>query len=162
MNDSERLQLKNMIRQSECEDNTEYIRKLKHSTLIREDVLKMEQLKKKNLRMRKNDPEKFSNLCQKECSFLYSKYTDIYHKVYKDELNLDIMSKLLDCLKKIEDGDVDQHEGSVLFGKIAADMYIDAGLRGGKNVEAAIEPEPEKVYAEAKPVSWKDYKRMNQ
>ena len=71
MNDSERLQLKNMIRQSECEDNTEYIRKLKHSTLIREDVLKMEQLKKKNLRMRKNDPEKFSNLCQKECSFLY-------------------------------------------------------------------------------------------
>jgi hypothetical protein len=42
----ERLNLKRLIDQSDCDNNTEQIRKLKHSILIRDDIRKMEIFKK--------------------------------------------------------------------------------------------------------------------
>ena len=38
MNDGEKLKLKEMINQADCDDNTGQIRKLKHSTNIRDDI----------------------------------------------------------------------------------------------------------------------------
>ena len=37
--------------------------------------------------------------------------------------------KLINVLKNIEEGDVDQHEGSVVVGKILKEMYIDSALK---------------------------------
>ena len=120
----------------------------------------MQTLKKKHARVRKNEPERFSNLCQSQCMFLFSNYTDIYNKVYKDELDLNILSNLLDVLKHIEDGKVDQHEGSVAVGKILKELYVDSALKRCNAIDQSIDT-PEVAYAEAKSISWKQFKQMN-
>jgi hypothetical protein len=160
MNDEERLNLKKLISQNECADNTEQIRKIRHSNLIRDDIMKMQDLKKKHARVRKNDPDRFSNLCQSQCTFLFNNYTDIYNKVYKDELDLNIMSNLLSVLKHIEDGKVDQHEGSVMVGKILKELYVDSALKRCNSINDTIDT-PEVQYTDAKQISWKQFKQMN-
>jgi hypothetical protein len=160
MNNEERLNLKKLLSQNECEDNTEHIRKVKHSRLIRDDILKMQELKKKNARIRKNVPDRFSAMCQSQCGFMFNNYTDIYNKAYKDELDLNIMSNLLDVLKHIEDGKVDQHEGSVIVGKMLKELYVDSALKRCNAINESIET-PETVYADAKAISWRQYKEMN-
>jgi triphosphoribosyl-dephospho-CoA synthetase len=160
MNNEERLNLKKLLSQNECEDNTEHIRKVRHSNRIRVDILKMQELKKKNARIRKNDSDRFSALCQSQCEFLFNNYMDIYNKVYKDELNLNIMSNLLNILQHIEDGNVDQHEGSVIVGKILKELYVDSALKRCNAINETIET-PETVYADAKAISWRQYKEMN-
>ena len=57
-------------------------------------------------------------MCFRQCSFLSSQYTDIYNKLYKNELNLEILYKFILELKAIEDGDKDQHEASFSVGKL--------------------------------------------
>ena len=103
MNAKESLDLKRLVNESQCEDNTENIRKLKHSVLIRNDIRKLEELKQKNDYLKTHDAEQFRELCLKECPFLFSNYTDIFNKTVKDELDLKIMTKLLIVLKLIED-----------------------------------------------------------
>ena len=44
-------------------------------------------------------------------------------------LNLEILFRLINVLKNIEEGDMDQHEGSVVVGKILKEMYIDSALK---------------------------------
>ena len=161
MDQEERLNLKKLISQNDYVDNTQHIRAVKHSNLIRDDVLKMQNLKKKHARARKNEPERFSNLCQSQCTFLFSNYTDIYNKIYKDELDLNIMSNLLDVLKHIEDGKVDQHEGSVMVGKVLKELYVDSALKRCDNINNELAPTEEHVFAEAKPISWKQFKEMS-
>jgi hypothetical protein len=161
MNPDERLNLKKLINANECDDNTEQIRELKHSVKIRNDIALMQSLKKKNARMYKNDPDRLQELCKAQCSFLYNSYTDIFHKVYKDEIDMNIMSNLLNILKQIEDGKVDQHEGSVLVGKILKELYVDSALKRCDNINNSIEQTPEHVFVESKQISWKQYKQMN-
>ena len=120
----------------------------------------MQDLKKKHARVRKNDPDRFSNLCQSQCTFLFNNYTDIYNKVYKDELDLNIMSNLLSVLKHIEDGKVDQHEGSVMVGKILKELYVDSALKRCNSINDTIDA-PEVQYTDAKQISWKQFKQMN-
>ena len=48
MNPQERVDLKRLVNQHDYQDNTEGIRKLKHSDLIQADIQKMENLKKKH------------------------------------------------------------------------------------------------------------------
>ena len=161
MNKEERLNLKKLISANEYEDNTEHIRKVKHSNLIRDDIAKMLDLKRKHIRIIKNDPDRFSNLCQSQCGFLFNNYTDIYNKVYKDELDLTIMTNLLDILRDIEDGNVDQHEGSVVVGKILKELYVDSALKRCNAIDETLDT-PKETYVEAKSISWKQYKQMNE
>ena len=51
---------------------------------------------------------------------------DIFNKLKKDELNLNILHKLLDILKQIEKSELDQHEGAFEVGKLLKAMYIDS------------------------------------
>jgi hypothetical protein len=162
MNNEDRLNLKKLINETECENNTDNIRKLKHSSMIRNDIMKMQELKKKHARVRKNEPDRFLNLCQSQCRFLFNNYTDIFNKAHKDELDLNIMGKLLDVLKKIEDGLVDQHEGSVMVGTILKELYVDSAMKRGQNIEKTIEPNPPPVYTEGKSISWKQYKQIKE
>ena len=75
MNAKEALDLKRLVNESQCEDNTENIRKLKHSVLIRNDIRKLEDLKQKNEYLKTNDIDQFRELCIAECPFLFSNYT---------------------------------------------------------------------------------------
>jgi hypothetical protein len=160
INPEERLNLKRMINETECEDNTENIRKLKHSGLIKEDITKLLQLKKDPALhgMRTTNPQGFSDHCCSECSFLFSTYTDIFHKVFKDELNMEIMWNLIQVLRAIEEGDVDQHEGSVVFGKLLKKLYVDSAVRRGNNLDKEHIVEPP-TYVESKNISWREFKK---
>ena len=147
INQDERLNLKRMINETECEDNTENIRKLKHSPLIRGDITKLQHIRKDPAfnDMKLNDPEGFLNHCRNECSFLFSNY-------------MDIMWNVLEVLRAIEDGAVDQHEGSVVFGKLLKKLYIDSAVRRGDNLDKEHIVEPP-VFVDPKPISWKEFKK---
>ena len=163
MNIQEKLNLKKLINETECENNTENIRKLKHSSLIRNDILQMQEMKKKHARLKITDPKKLDELCRSKCFFLFNHYTDIYHKVFKEELDLNIMGHLLSVLKQIEDEKVDQHEGSVMVGEILKKLYIDSALKRGKSLENTYDTnEPEKQCMLGKSISWKEWKQMNE
>jgi hypothetical protein len=159
MNSQERLDLKRMINESNCGDNTENIRKLKHSILIRNDLRHIDKLKKEHLDLYKTNISEFTILCQQQCRFLFDHYTDIFNKVIHNELDLIIMAKLLGVLKQIEDGEVDQHEGSVIFGKILKELYIDSAIKRGEKLDKEYEEEKQ-APIEGKKINWKEYKNI--
>jgi len=130
MNHKEKLDLKKLVSEMDAEDNTEHIRKVKHSVFIRNDIRKIEQLKQKY-----TSYTELLEQAQNECTFLFANYTDIFHKVVKGEIDLTIMTKLLTVLKLIEDGNVDQHEGSVMVGKILKELYIDSAIKRADNLD---------------------------
>ena len=154
LNIQDRLNLKKLIDESDCENNTENIRKLKHSTLIRDDVRKIDTLRMANVGM---PAEEFSQLCQSECPFLFNNYTDIFNKMVSNELDLTIMTKLLTVLKLIEDNKVDQHEGSVMVGKILKELYIDSAVKRAENINKLHEAEKVPP-VESKKISWAQFK----
>jgi hypothetical protein len=161
LNDGEKLHLKKMISEMDCENNTETIRKVKHSVLLRDDFRAIDKLKTTEAALRKSSPEDFIALCQSACPFLYNNYTDLFNRHVKDEIDLTIMTKLLTVLKLIEDGKTDQHEGSVMVGKILKELYIDSAVKHADNLdkERDKEREDEKPKLDAGlPISWKEYK----
>lgn len=160
LNNNERLNLDKLIKESDCENNTDHIRKVKHSVVIRDDIRKMDRLKTTHKEMRALDNEKFQQLCQNECTFLFTNYTDIFNRLIKDELDLTIMTKLLVVLKLIEDGNVDQHEGSVLVGRLLKELYVDSAIKHGENLDKQYDSEPKPEKIDGKKISWKEYKIM--
>lgn len=154
----ERLNLKGLINQSDCENNTDQIRRLKHSSLIHKDVRRMEQIQKENAALMQSDPHAYSELCKKECSFLFNNYTEIFNKLFKDELDIQILAKLLVVLKMIEDEKIDQHEGSVMVGKVLKELYVDSAIKRADRLDNEHgSTTVEKVVA--KQISWKQYKK---
>lgn len=155
MDDKQRLQLQNMIKANNTEDQTEFIRNLKHSQIIRNDVNNMIMIKAKF----RGDDTKIHEECVNECNFLFTYYTDIYNKVRKDEIDIGILNKFLDVLKRIEDGELGQHEGSFLVGTILKELYVDSALKKAEKLNVNEEKEepkkPEKI------ISYKQFKKMN-
>jgi len=156
MNDKQRLQLANMIKTNNVEDQTDLIRNLKHSQILRNEINNMILIKAK---YRGND-EKILEECINECGFLYAYYTDIFNKVKKDEIDICIINKFLDVLRKIEDGELDQHEGSFLVGTLLKELYIDSALKKADKLDEQTEKTPEPKKAEVN-ISWKQFKKMN-
>lgn len=157
MNDEERINLKNLLDKSDYIDNTETIRRLKHSTLIRDDIRKIDTLKNTHIELYKNNLDEFEQICRNECSFLYNKYTDIFNKIIKNEIDFTIMTKLLIILKLIEDEKIKQEEGSVMVGKILKELYIDSAMKRMDNLdkEHSADEVPKVVPLN---VSWREYK----
>ena len=162
MNNQERLQLDKLLKQGDVTDNTSLMRSLKHSGKIYEDVNKMLNLKKTHKQILENDPDTFSNICTTQCSFLFNNYTDIYNKVFKDEIDLNILINLINTLKHIEDGNLDQHEGSFEVGKLLKEIYIDSALKKDAKLNInSIENKTEDVEKSIKNISWNEYKKKN-
>jgi hypothetical protein len=156
MNSKEKLDLKKLLSEMNATDNTEDIKRLKHSTMIRDDIRKLESLK---LQHPDKSFDELSILGQSECPFLFGGYTDIFNKVLKGELDLVIMSRLLTVLKLIEDGNVDQHEGSVMVGKILKELYIDSAIKQGENLDKQNESSQNVKQEPKVNISWKDYSK---
>ena len=133
MNDKERLQLSKMIKANDVENVTDNIREKKHSTLIEKDIHEMVSIKKTYSHL--NNPEEVNLMLESRCSFLHEHYTDIFNRLKKDELNLDIMSKFLHVLRQIEESNIDQHEGAFLIGKFLKEIYIDSALQRGEKLD---------------------------
>ena len=157
MDDKQRLQLQNMIKVNNVEDQTELIRNLKHSQVLRNEVNNMILIKAKY----KGDEEKIYNECVNDCNFLFTYYTDIFNKIIKNEIDVGILSKFFEVLRKIEDGDLDQHEGSFMVGTILKELYIDSALKKSEKLDELTEKAPEPKKAEVK-ISWKEFKKIGQ
>jgi hypothetical protein len=72
---------------------------------------------------------------------------------------LAILNKFLDVLRKIEDGELDQHEGSFLVGTLLKELYIDSALKKAEKLDELAEKAPEPKHAENN-ISWKQFKNM--
>lgn len=141
MNPDQRLQLNEMIRANNSVDNTEKIRTLKHSELIRADVKKIVKLKKGK------EWKEIEGKCIEACPFLYNHYTTLYHRLLRDGLDLNILYTFLDVLKEIEHGALDQHDASFKIGTLLKQLYVDPKLD-------EIKPQ-----LQGKPLSWQEFKK---
>ena len=157
MDSNQRLQLANMIKANNVEDQTDLIRNLKHSKILCNEINNMLLLKAKH----KGDDEKIYNECVNECGFLFTYYTDIFNKVRKDEIDISILNKFLNVLERIEDGELDQHEGSFLVGTILKELYVDSALKKAEKLDEISEKKEEPKKAEVN-ISWGQFKKMNE
>ena len=161
----ESLNLKKLINENEdYEDNTEQIRKVKHSIKLRDDIQIIEDLKRIHYtKDEKGDvvvPENFIEICKNKAAFLFYHYTDIFNKLVKDELNLEIMYKFLLVLKMIEEGKVNQQEGSVAVGKLLKELYLDSALKRSENLDKQYGVTEDVVYqGPVREISWKEWNR---
>ena len=112
MDQTDRLNLQKMINANDVEDCTESIRANRHSRLIKSDIQDMLFLKNKYSRLLESNPAQFDAMCVSKCQFLFNNYTDIFNKVKRDEIDLTIFANFLEVLRKIEDSEIDQHEGA--------------------------------------------------
>ena len=157
MNPNEVLKLNDMIKEGDCVDNTESIRKLKHSSIITQNLNTLLRIKRKYSRNRNNDGTvNFKELdaeCLLECRFLFDNYTNIYNKLLKDQIDLPVFYKFLFYLKKIEDGELTFYQASYEFGTLLKNMYVDPIIE-----EKDREKEKER---NVKPISWNEYKMIS-
>lgn len=158
MNENERIALNKMISENDVQDQTKKIRTLKHSELIKQDVFTLQKLKSQYSRTQ--NTQVFKDMCVSRCSFLFNNYTDIYNRLVKDEIDMNILAKLLFFLKKIEDGELDQHTGSFEVGKVLKELYIDSAIKRGDKSDAE-DSENKQVEKPAKNVSWHQFKKMS-
>jgi len=157
MDDTQRLQLKQMIDANDVQDNTDKIRELKHSQKLIEDIRMLQQLKYKH----KGDLEKTHEEGVNECNFLFTNYSDIYNKVKNDEIDLKMLNQFLNVLQQVENGEMDQHEGSYHIGTLLKEIYIDSALKKGEKLDKQY---GNNTVAPAQPVnniSWKQFKQQN-
>ena len=159
MNDKQRLQLQNMIKTNNVEDQTELIRNLKHSHILRSEINSLVLLKAKH----RDNLEELNNEAMQECNFMFTYYTEIYNKIKKDEIDLGILFKFIDVLRQIEDGELDQHEGSFLVGTLLKELYVDSAVKKADKLNEEYEKnkEPEKPKVDPLKISWKQFKKTH-
>jgi hypothetical protein len=145
MDDTQRLKLHELISQNNVQDNSERIKNLKHSELIRNDVKKI-QLLISSIGL--GDFKLLDQACLPHCNFLFTNYTDIYNKLLKGRIDHSMLYKLLDCLKDIEDGVLTQHEASYQIGMILKKLYIDPKIDEEIKMREGIK------------INWQQYKNM--
>lgn len=158
MDDSQRLQLQQLIKTNNVEDQTGLIRELKHSVKLRNDVNNLLMIKQTYI----NDELRIQEESISQCSFLFMYYTDIYNKIKKDEINLEILFKFLDILEQIENNELDQHEGSFMVGTLLKELYIDSALKKADKLNKTNDNLIDSIkYIEPIQISWKQFKSMN-
>ena len=160
MDTLDRLNLNKMIDANNVQDCTNEIREKKHSDLIRQDVSRLVELKRKYSRLAQSNPNQFDTMCVSQCNFLFNYYMDIFNKVKKDEMNLQILHQLLDVLKQIEEGQLDQHAGAFEVGKLLKTMYIDSALLKAERIDKKTGIKKTVAKPKEKKISWAEYKAL--
>jgi hypothetical protein len=100
-------------------------------------------------------------MCVSKCQFLFNNYTDIFNKVKKDEIDLNILVRLLNVLHSIEEGQVDQHEGSFEVGKLLKQIYIDSALKKADKLDEKYSDKKGERKKPEEKISWKQFKERN-
>jgi len=159
MNPNEVLKLNDMIQEGDCVDNTDMIRKMKHSPLITQNLNTILRIKKKYNSTKNNTDsdnvylKSLDEECLKECRFLFDNYTSIYNKLLRDQIDLPVFYKFLFYLKKIEDGEMTFYQASYEIGTLLKNIYVDPIIE-----EKDREKEKERP---AKPITWNEYKNIS-
>jgi len=157
MDDNARLQLQRMIKANDVEETTGKIRNLKHSSKIRSDINQYLSLKRKYPRLLKTNRNQFKEMARKQCAFICKNYMNLFNRLLADELDLKILATFLTILKRIEDGEIDQHEGSFEVGKLLKELYVDSALRRESKHD---KKKKKKAKRRSKNITWADYKRL--
>lgn len=164
MDDKQRLQLDKLINANNVEDVTQDIRERKHSQLIKQDVERMVALKRQYPRLSASNSHQMDAMLEKQCSFLFNNYFDIFNRIKKDEIDFQIFERFLNVLAAIEEGRIDQHEGAFHVGKLLKEIYIDSAIKRGDKLDAAQELREKRAKKPSRPppkkMSWKDFKNM--
>ena len=71
------------------------------------------------------------------------------------------MWKFLDVLKLIEDGKLDQLEGSYKVGQLVKSIYLDSAVRKADKLNHEREMDENNTRPEPKNISWAEYKKKN-
>jgi hypothetical protein len=153
MNENEKLQLQKMIKMNNVEDQTHQIRNLKHSQLIKKDIQTLLLLKKKYA-----NKDELTIQSINECNFLFNNYTDIYNRIKNDEIDISLLFTFLEILSKIENEELDQHEGSFMIGKILKEIYIDSALKKSEKLDKLYYFEAKEPTVTPIQIHWKDWK----
>ena len=157
MDETSRLQLQKMIKANNVEDQTDLIRELRHSVILKQDISNLILLKAKY----RNNPDQLILEAMNECHFLFTYYTDIYNKIKKDEIDLHILNQFLDVLRQIEDGELDQHNGSFKVGTLLKTLYIDSALKKSEKLDRENKQcVVEEASREVVKISWKQFKKL--
>jgi len=156
MNEKERLQLNKMIKINNVEDQTNQIRTLKHSSILEKEIKELLILKEKY----REQPEVLLNESIINCNFLYNNYTDIYNRVKKDEINIELLFHFIRVLSQIEEGIIDQHDGSFMIGKLLKEIYIDSALKKAEKIDNEYGKE-NIIYEKPVNIDWKQWKKLN-
>ena len=157
MNESAKLNLKELVKQYKPEETTELIRNVRHSKLIRNDVNRMLEIKQKYKRL---DNNTLHTMLTNKCIFLYSNYTHIFNKILKDRIDINLLNTFINILGDIEIGEMDQHEASVKVGQILKEIYIDSALKEDTQRKKTNKGEKKPKYRQADNISWNEYKKM--
>ena len=155
LDEKTRLNFEKMMKEEGVENNTSKIRNLKHSKKIREQVTQMVNLKNKYSRL---DNDLMNKMIDSKCVWLYKNYSNLFVKLKKNQLNLQILDSFLTTLSEIEDGILDQHEGSVKVGQLLKQLYIDSAMKNKKQMEDKDNKRKKKDFKKPKKMSWKEYK----
>ena len=162
MDEKQRLKLDEMLKANDVEDQTDKIRELKHSRMIKADVETMIRFKQRYARLKQTNYKQYEQMMDRQCTFLFQNYTDIYNKLRKDELNLQILAKFISVLERIENGEIDQHEGSYHVGQLLKELYIDSALKKSEKMDAKNAKNDaetkKKIKKPTHKVSWKEFK----
>lgn len=144
MDASQRLKLNEMVKGGDVVDQTNLIRHLKHSVLLRNNINTMSEIVK--LYKQPLEGKQLDN-CRERCAlasnWLYEYYTDIFNRILKSNIDMTMLNKFIDILEQIEDGTCDQHDASFKVGTILKEIYIDSALRKNKQMEDALKKEEE-------------------
>lgn len=160
MNPGERLQLDKMIKENNVKDYTNEIRAKKHSVYLKKEIEKYIEFNKVNKKLKQTNPDEYERLLISKCQFLFNYYTDIFNRLRKDELDLKIFGEFIDILERIENSELDQHEGSFEVGKLLKKIYIDSALKKAEKINKEHE-EDMPVRKEPKNISWGQFKKKN-
>ena len=154
LSDNDRIQLDRMLQENHVEDTTEKIRELKHSKKIEECVRLIERMKREYPRIYKSNYTQFEQMVQSRGgSWLWTYYTNIYNKLMKGQLDTSILFTMIDVLRKIENCEIGQHEGSVAVGKLLKKIYIDGTIETTRNTKKTKKSKKPK-----NTLSWMEYK----
>ena len=159
MDNNLRNQLNKMVKEYKSEETTQNIREERNSVRIYRDVQTMLKLKVNYARLRKSNKDQFKKMAINKCNFLYTNFTNIFHRLFKDELNLKILYQMIQVLEKIELGKIDQHEGSFMVGDILKKLYIDSALKKEAKTEKNKKNKKVEKKIPTKKMSWKDFKK---
>ena len=157
IDDKTRLDFNKMLKESGASDNTEKIRQLKHSDKIREQVTFMMEIKKKYPKLKRETKDR---MIESKCLWLWKNYMNIYNKLKKDQLDLNILHRFLSTLKQVEEGELDQHDASVKVGQALKELYVDSAMQQQKKREELEAKRRKKGGKPVKKISWSDYKKL--
>jgi hypothetical protein len=143
MNINERLKLHELIKEGNVQDNTNNIRKLRHSGQLKKDVMTIKMILS---RVESLEYEYLDKTCSPHCSFIIENYKNIYQRMLKGQIDFGVLDKFLDCLESVENGLKDQHEASYEIGTILKSMYIDPKIYEEPNKRNGID------------IDWNEYK----